>query len=77
MRKQNCYTANHSGGLKECIESQMKITYVTFLKLVSSGIYEFYGYDERIKAYRYILKDMQLNIGLPVWLHYYGKRKPI
>lgn len=75
--KSNCFIAYHRGSLKECIETEKPISYDAFFKLVKSGLYVFYAYDERIKAYRYIIKDIEKNYNLPTWLHYYGKRKPI
>ena len=69
------YTAEHRGSLKECLETEKPIEYRNFLYLIATTIYEYYGYDNRIKAHRYILKNMEKNIGLPTWLHYYAKKE--
>lgn len=62
------FTMQHSGGLKEAIKKCKRISLDNFIKLVDQKIYDRYGYDERIKATRFILNDMQNNIGLPTWL---------
>lgn len=67
--KYKSFTALHSGGLVDCIKTETPISYFTAQQLIKSGIYEFYGYDSRIKAHRYILKDMKHDLGLPTWLH--------
>ena len=66
-------TAKHSGGLKECLETEQPITREVFEKLVFYRIYKKYCYDERIGATRYILVDMQNNPGLPTWINVYEK----
>lgn len=62
------FTMKHCGGLKEAMQTLSPIEKTTFDKLVKEEIYIFYAYDERIKARRYILKQMEKNYGLPVWL---------
>lgn len=75
--KRKTFTADHSGSLEDCLKTEKPITYEMYWQLVVNGIYEFYGYDERIKAQRYILKEHWKNIGLPTWVHYYtDKKKP-
>lgn len=64
-------TACHRGGLKETLETEHDIQYEIFNILVSSGIYEFYAYDERIHAMRFLICDIPHNLGLPQWLHLY------
>lgn len=64
-------TAQHSGGLKECLATEQPITEKCAWALLGNHIYEFYGYDERIKADRYLLTDHTKNLGLPTWLHHY------
>lgn len=76
-RKHLIFTAKLTSGLKEKLESEKPITYDTFWKLVVNGIYRYEAYDDRIKAYIYILTDIEKNIGMPVYIHYYGVRKPI
>lgn len=66
-------TAYHRGGLKECLETEQPIEEENFMKLIKSGMYEYYGYDERIKAERFILINMEKNLGLPTWLHLYNE----
>lgn len=70
--KKGCYTAKHAGGLKECIESELPINYDLAYDLIKSNIYQYYGYDEKSKAHRYLLRNHINNIGLPTWLHLYG-----
>lgn len=74
IRKKGVFTAKLAGGLKECIDSELPISDSAFLLLVQSGLYEFYAFDERIDADRYLIKDIPANIGLPQWLHDYDKR---
>lgn len=63
--------AKHCGGLKECLDTENPITKEVFEKLVSSGIYKFYAFDERINADRYLLVDLEHNYGLPGWINVY------
>lgn len=70
-------TAMHCGGLKECLETEKDINEAKFIEYYLSGKYEYYCYDNRIKAHRYLLKNMQKDhLKYPCWLHYYGE-KPI
>ena len=63
--------AQHCGGLKECLDTENPITEEVFNKLVQSGVYKFYAFDQRINADRYLLVDLEHNFGLPAWLHVY------
>ena len=67
-----CKTCEHRGSLEDALKTEKDIEIDVVKKLVSSGIYEFYGYDERIKGYRYILNHMEKNLGLPTWINVYG-----
>ena len=69
--KKGWFTAEHRGGLKECIKTEGRITKEVAEKLIGSNIYKYYAYDTRIKAHRYILIDMENNIGMPTWIHLY------
>ena len=69
----------HQGGLEQFKKTEKKVSYEVFWDLATSGMYEYYGYDERIKAHRYLLKDMQKNIvngrQYPEWLQSYTKER--
>ena len=56
--------AKHSGGLKECLESEVEITLDEFNSI--KKLYTFYAYDERIKAARYLNTSLEYP-----WLHIY------
>ena len=62
------YTMEHRGTLDEALTTLSEITKNDFDKLVGNGIYNIYGYDERIKAIRYIISDMENSVYLPTWL---------
>lgn len=64
-------TALHRGGLKETMETEKEIEPNIAIILVNSGIYKYYAYDERIKAHRFLIIDIEKNLGLPQWLHEY------
>ena len=51
--KKGWFTAEHRGGLKECIKTEGRITKEVAEKLIGSNIYKYYAYDTRIKAHRY------------------------
>lgn len=70
-KKKGWFTAYHSGGLKECLETESRISKETALILIHNAIYTFYVYDERINADRYLLTWISKDFGLPTWLHYY------
>lgn len=65
------YTCYERRGLKEAIATEKTISKETFIRLIQSGIYRFYAYDYRIKANRYIIHDIEHNIGLPTWINDY------
>ena len=67
-------TAQHRGGLDEMLKTENSLELDVAKKLIQSGIYEYYGYDERIGAHRYILHHMEFNIGLPTWINVYGEK---
>ena len=67
MKKYAC--AFHAGGLDDCMKTEIKISDYMFWKLLPK--YKFYAYDEKIKADRYILKDIEKNYDSPIWLHDY------
>ena len=62
------YTIEHRGTLEEAIATKKKISKRTFEKLIRAKIYYGYSYDERIKAMRYLLSDLEDDIGLPAWI---------
>lgn len=64
-------TAYHRSTLKDCLDTESPITYRTAKMLLKLGIYKFYAYDERIKANRYLLYQIDGNSGMPTWLHIY------
>lgn len=70
MVKSKYRSAYHCSTLKECLDTESNITFVTFKKLLKAKVYHFYAFDERINANRYILTDMK-DYGLPTWLHEY------
>lgn len=74
MKKKGVYTAKECGGLKECIGTELPITDKAFIALVQSGLYDFYAYDPRIDADRYLIRDIPGNLGLPQWINDYEKR---
>ena len=70
--------AYHRGTLQECIETEGFITYHLARMLLKMGIYKFYAFDDRLNANRYILYQLDKNVGMPSWLHEYldmSKRK--
>lgn len=73
--KTNAFIAEHSGGLKECLESERPVPLKTAAILIASGLYEFYTYDKRIEAARFIITDMEHNYNLPTWIHLYKEEK--
>lgn len=64
-------TAYHRGSLDDCLDTEKPITMHLAKMLLKLGIYQFYAYDDRIKANRYILYQIEGNLGLPTWLHIY------
>lgn len=64
-------TAQHSESLEECLKTEKPITKKTYIALLGTLIYKYYCYDKRINADRYILQDMEHNLGLPTWIHHY------
>lgn len=64
-------TAYHRSTLNECLDTECPITYRTAKMLLKMGIYKFYAYDDRIKANRYLLYEIDGNSGMPTWLHIY------
>lgn len=73
MKTDRFASAYHRSTLVECLETEKPITKKSFNLLVSSRLYHFYVYDERLKCNRYILNDIGNNSGLPTWLHWYPK----
>jgi len=71
------FTCYHSGGLKEALDTEKPIKLSTAFDLIKSGIYRFYGYDDRIGAQRYILSDFDYPscVGLPTWINLYESRQ--
>ena len=69
------YLAKHTGGLKECIESEQHISSKVAQWLIEIGFYKFYAYDERIKANRYLITDLEHLYMFPSWLHEYKNEK--
>lgn len=70
--------AYHRSTLKECIETEGFITYHLARILLKTKIYRFYAYDERINANRYLIYQIENNVGMPQWLYEYldmSKRK--
>ncbi len=53
------FKREHRGGLKESLATQKYISLEQFNKLLDTNKYHFYGYDERVFQYLFILKDMQ------------------
>lgn len=64
-------TAEHREDLQESINTEKPIEKITFKKLIKAEIYEYYAYDERIKADIYVVKAMMSNYGLPIWIRHY------
>lgn len=69
--KHKITTAYHRSTLNECLDTERPITYRTAKMLLKLGVYKFYAYDDRIKANRYLIYEIEGNIGLPTWLHIY------
>lgn len=67
----HCCTAYHRSTLKECLETEKPITLHLARMLLKLNIYRFYAYDERIKANRYLIYNIDGNLGMPTWLHFY------
>ena len=51
--------ACHRGGLAEMLETQREISVGDFLRIVNQ--YQWYCYDDRIKAYRMLIRRMEKN----------------
>lgn len=68
-------TAYHRATLEECLQTEREIEPENALLLVCSSAYKYYGYDERIKADRYLIQNMQKNLGLPQWIHEYKPKE--
>lgn len=62
------YTMDHRGSLGDALTTKKEISEEVFNKLVDSGIYQFYCFDERINCSRFIICNIPENLGLPVWL---------
>ena len=61
--------AYHRGSLTECISTEKTISLTEFLMVCDA--YYFYGYDERIGAFRFLLVNMKECVFMPTWLHIY------
>lgn len=64
----NFYTMFHRGSLREALKTRKKINISEFFKLLYSYNYTFYGFDDRINCYRYIISDLAYNFEFPTWL---------
>ena len=58
----------HRSTLEEAMKTIKEITTYEFNYLLEKFNYKFYSYDERIKAYRFIISDMDKNYNEPTWL---------
>lgn len=67
--------AEHRSCLNECLETEKLISRKTGIRLIETQIYVYYGFDKSINCYRYILKDLFNDLGLPTWLHVYKRRQ--
>lgn len=70
------YRMEHRGTLQQAIETRQEIDEDIFVNMLGMKdkknipIYQFYGYDERLKSYRFINTRMSEKeyINLPTWL---------
>lgn len=70
------YRMEHKGTLKLSLETKHEIDEDTFVNMLgfkdknNIPLYQFYGYDDRIKCYRFINSKMSEEeyLHLPTWL---------
>lgn len=63
-------TSCHRGSLEDSIRTERVIEFHDFIRMVDQ--YNYYCYDERIRAYRMLIKDLKNNYTLGRdWLNIY------
>lgn len=69
------FTCEHRGGLKESLDTERPLTYKIGRLLIRCHVYLYYGYDKRLCAKRYLLREHHLCLGMPTWINVYDKPK--